>query len=35
MEISDSLVPGSLLKDSILITGSEGIYIQISRTLFP
>ena len=30
-----SMVPGSLLKDSILITGIEGIHKLISPTLFP
>ena len=30
-----SMMPGSLLKDSILITGNEGIQILIRPTLFP
>ena len=30
-----SMMPGSLLKDSILITGNEGIQTQIRPTVFP
>ena len=33
--VINSMVPGSLLNDSILITGNEGIHILISPTLFP